>query len=178
MGLVCCQQVVDGQSQGGASFVKVETSTKKPQDVSGGDGECQDPNDALLQAAQLEANAVHQVELVPSSLEPIKLAEIPNSDVPPAPAQCITVTIVKASKEEKLGLDLTHCKHYLLIGRIYPNLAAARHNMEADGEKLFVGDKIIEVNGIRGSDEDMVAACKEESVVMLKVIRRPAPSKR
>mmetsp|Transcript_68513 Transcript_68513/g.164536 ORF Transcript_68513/g.164536 Transcript_68513/m.164536 type:complete len:168 (+) Transcript_68513:87-590(+) len=163
MGLVCCQQGLDSHNNGPAALVHVEPSRSK------GPTQKDAFNNELVEIPPPGDAA--ELELIPSSLEPIKLAEIPHADA--LPAQCLTVTISKSSKSEKLGLDLTHCKQYLLVGRIYPNLAAARHNEEASGEKVLVGDKIIEVNGVRGRDEDMVMACKDEAVVQLKVMRRP-----
>mmetsp|Transcript_68875 Transcript_68875/g.165328 ORF Transcript_68875/g.165328 Transcript_68875/m.165328 type:complete len:203 (+) Transcript_68875:74-682(+) len=89
----------------------------------------------------------------------------------------ITITILKKSHVDRLGLDLQHQdfgdqggsahdlkKSYLLVRNVESGKAA-------DGTGLQVGDKIVKVNDVEGSTDRMIGMCGESLSLVFHVVR-------
>eukprot|EP00747_Dinoflagellata_sp_TGD_P219970 gnl/TRDRNA2_/TRDRNA2_91996_c0_seq1.p2 gnl/TRDRNA2_/TRDRNA2_91996_c0~~gnl/TRDRNA2_/TRDRNA2_91996_c0_seq1.p2 ORF type:complete len:144 (-),score=46.65 gnl/TRDRNA2_/TRDRNA2_91996_c0_seq1:126-557(-) len=83
------------------------------------------------------------------------------------------IVITKAGRDDRLGMDVKHIRGDLEVVQIFEEGAIARTNAaKPQGEELRIGDVIKKVNGIAGSDQLMVAECKEKQELRLEVIRR------
>mmetsp|Transcript_50767 Transcript_50767/g.135400 ORF Transcript_50767/g.135400 Transcript_50767/m.135400 type:complete len:137 (-) Transcript_50767:292-702(-) len=88
----------------------------------------------------------------------------------------IEVKVVRDFPDEKLGMDVKHVHNQLKILKIFDVGAVARANRECLNhvprkDTLQMGDIIVQVNDVQGSDIAMVSECWAKQELTFKVIR-------
>mmetsp|Transcript_1878 Transcript_1878/g.4778 ORF Transcript_1878/g.4778 Transcript_1878/m.4778 type:complete len:201 (+) Transcript_1878:143-745(+) len=75
----------------------------------------------------------------------------------------VELHVVRGGIEERLGLDLKHCKTHLLVKNIQEGDTADLYNKAQIDPKrrLEYGDTIWKVNDVEKSDVDMIKECRE-----------------
>jgi hypothetical protein len=90
-----------------------------------------------------------------------------------------TFKIVKRHTHESLGMEVKHCQGTLVVLQIVHGGAVDRANRlrryaEPPRQPLRLADTILRVNSVEGSDRDMVAECREQQELILRVLRSHA----
>ena len=121
------------------------------------------------------SNDHEQKELTRKDAAP-GVPELPGPEIaPPAAAKGNTgdyTIFLDKSTGARLGIDVDHKDgETLLIEVINPGLVQDWNDKGANKEKVFVGDRIIEVNGISKDVLQLVDECKKNQVLTLKLRR-------
>mmetsp|Transcript_35670 Transcript_35670/g.65408 ORF Transcript_35670/g.65408 Transcript_35670/m.65408 type:complete len:204 (-) Transcript_35670:57-668(-) len=83
----------------------------------------------------------------------------------------VEVVIARESLEERLGLDLKHCKNHLLVKQIQDGDVTDKYNQSQTDpmRRLTPGDTVWKVNEVEKSDVDMIRECRQNLIVKLYV---------
>mmetsp|Transcript_6587 Transcript_6587/g.11456 ORF Transcript_6587/g.11456 Transcript_6587/m.11456 type:complete len:170 (-) Transcript_6587:89-598(-) len=114
--------------------------------------------------------------LPPPAEEKVRPAPIspPAGEVPPSSSKLKRV-LLRRAPGDLLGMDLQHGGDHLIVTTIHPGKQVDRHNRSHGPEQqIHVGDTILGVNDVKGSDQAMVDTCKENLEVTL--LLQPAGS--
>mmetsp|Transcript_19686 Transcript_19686/g.35625 ORF Transcript_19686/g.35625 Transcript_19686/m.35625 type:complete len:203 (-) Transcript_19686:139-747(-) len=76
---------------------------------------------------------------------------------------CLELYITRGGLDDRLGLDLKHCKTYLLVKNIQEGDTADKYNQSQTDPKrrLERGDTIWKVNDVEQSDVEMIKECRD-----------------
>jgi len=70
-----------------------------------------------------------------------------------------TFRAVIAKGERKLGIDINHHDNFTLLVTKVNDGPVMEHNLARPGDAILPGDRIVELNGVRGNTQYMLASC-------------------
>lgn len=92
--------------------------------------------------------------------------------VVPNPNEEIEVILEKTAQMSKLGVSVdTSEKDCLIVDKVDGGMMGA-WNAANPGAMVLKGDRIVEVCGVRGDNAPMTVACRQNDVLIMKVVRR------
>mmetsp|Transcript_46654 Transcript_46654/g.99610 ORF Transcript_46654/g.99610 Transcript_46654/m.99610 type:complete len:195 (+) Transcript_46654:123-707(+) len=111
----------------------------------------------------------------PERFSPGSPGQVPETELKaagPGSGHNFDFQVLKAWPDDSLGLDMRHLQTRLQVDRIFKGGAVERANQLSPPEKqLRPGDIVLSVNGVCGSDVQMVAECRLATNVILSVER-------
>lgn len=105
--------------------------------------------------------------------EPTEAAPAEAATTTPLASNEYAVTLDKANGD-RMGIDVDHKDgETLLIEMINDGLVKEWNDKPGPQDKVSIGDRIVEVNGVRSDVLQLVDECKKNQVLNLKVRRAP-----